>query len=65
MLSAPLMASEPNTQEAISTSDRPPLLPVARMIASGPEAANRKPTDGIGNVRQADVAPEAWAGRGG
>jgi hypothetical protein len=38
------MTSDPNTQEAIWASDSPPRVPVARMIASGPLAANRKPT---------------------
>src|SRR5262245_31652388 len=40
---APLTNSEANTQEAIWASDRPPRVPVARMIARGPLAANRKP----------------------
>src|SRR6476620_7290023 len=40
----PLRNSEPNTQEAIWASDSPPRVPVARMIARGPLAANRKAT---------------------
>ena len=59
MLTTPLMASEPNTQEARSASDSPPLLPVARMMASGPLAANRKADQRVGDVHEGEVAPEA------
>ena len=44
MLTMPLTNSEPNTHDARSASDNPPLVPAASTMASGPLAANRKPT---------------------
>ena len=42
MLNRPLRKNDPKIQDAISASDRPPLLPTPKMMAIGAEAANTK-----------------------
>ena len=69
MLTRPLMASEPNTQEASSASVRPPLRPVARMMARGPLAAKKKPARplpmwAMPRSRQKPRGPEGASGSG-
>jgi len=44
MLSSPFRKKLPNSQEARSDSDSPPRAPTARMMATGPLAANRNAT---------------------
>jgi hypothetical protein len=42
-----LRKNPPKIQEAMSDSERPPRAPVARMMATGPLAANRKATTAL------------------
>ena len=61
MLINPLREKAANSQEAMSDSDRPPRAPTARMIATGPLAANRNATSALA----AYVPPKSASARRG
>ena len=47
MLTRPLTKNAPKIHEARSDSVSPPRVPTARMIATGPDAANTKATNAL------------------
>ena len=47
MVKKPLRKNAQKIQDEISDSDRPPRAPVARMTATGPVQANKKPISAL------------------
>jgi len=48
---SPLTKNAPKIHDARSDSDRPPRVPTARMIATGPDAAKMKATSALAAYR--------------